>query len=201
MNEITVDLNSTSPSPQSSTSTGTSTRWLSPVEALGRFAPKERLQLEAEGEKEQIARFGFRVGELGMLIGHNIGSEVVPPSAIARIPNTPAWLTGVTNLRGNLVPVFDLALLFESEAEAGETSGAKRTKKMILVMGKGDRAAGLLIDGYPRSVKSAVPLTELPPLPEALAPHVAAAFLHEGAAWIEFRHEEFFDSLSRRMAA
>ncbi len=201
MNEITVNLNSTSPSPQSSTSTGSSTRQLSPVEALGRFAPEERLQLEAEGEKDQIARFGFRIGELGLLIGHDIGSEVVPPASIARIPNTPGWLIGVTNLRGNLVPVFDLALLFESEAEAGEASGALRAKKMILVMGKGERAAGLLIDGYPRSVKSAVPLTELPPLPEALAPHAGTGYLHEGMIWIEFRHEEFFETLARRMAA
>lgn len=184
-----------------STSTATSPRWLSPVEALGRFAPNERLQLEAEGEKEQIARFGFRVGGLGLLIGHNVGSEVVPPAAIARIPNTAGWLSGVTNLRGNLVPVFDLALLFESEAEAGEASGAQRAKKMILVIGNGERAAGLLIDGYPRAVGSASPLHELPPLPDALSPHAGAGYLHDGMAWIEFRHEEFFEALARRIAA
>jgi hypothetical protein len=46
-----------------------------------------------------------------------------------------------------------------------------------------------------------VPLAELPPLPEAPAPHAATAYLHEGAAWIEVRHEEFFDSLAPRMAA
>lgn len=187
--------------PYSPTDTTTATdRWLSPVEALGRFAPGERLQLEVQDEAHETTRFGFRVGALGLLIGERVACEVVPPASIARIPNTAAWLRGVTNLRGSLVPVFDLEVLFGSAPDAPDNAADARERKMILVMGRGERAAGLLIDGYPRAVRGATPLAELPPLPDALEAHVGAGYIHEGSAWIEFRHEAFLEALARRVA-
>ena len=184
-----------------STTTSITARWLSPVEALGRFSTRGRVQIEAEGESNEVKRYGFRIGELGLLIEPGVACEVVPPSAIARIPNTTDWLSGFTNLRGSLVPVFDLARLFGiGEGVAGD-SGRHREKKMVLVVGKGDRAAGLLIDGFPIPVSTATVLRELPPLPESLAPHVSSGHLHDGAAWIEFHHVEFFEALAQRIAA
>jgi purine-binding chemotaxis protein CheW len=44
----------------------------------------------------------------------NIGKvkEIVKYEAITTVPNTPAWIRGVTNLRGTVVPVVDLAVKF-----------------------------------------------------------------------------------------
>jgi purine-binding chemotaxis protein CheW len=44
----------------------------------------------------------------------NIGKvkEIVKYEAITTVPNTPAWVRGVTNLRGIVVPVVDLAVKF-----------------------------------------------------------------------------------------
>jgi len=44
----------------------------------------------------------------------NIGKvkEIVKYDAITVVPNTPAWVSGVTNLRGTVVPVVDLAVKF-----------------------------------------------------------------------------------------
>ncbi len=44
----------------------------------------------------------------------NIGKvkEIVKYEAITTVPNTPAWVRGVTNLRGTVVPVVDLAVKF-----------------------------------------------------------------------------------------
>lgn len=46
--------------------------------------------------------------------GVNIGKvkEIVKFEAITTVPNTPHWVRGVTNLRGNVVPVVDLAVKF-----------------------------------------------------------------------------------------
>jgi purine-binding chemotaxis protein CheW len=38
--------------------------------------------------------------------------EIVKYEAITTVPNTPAWIRGVTNLRGTVVPVVDLAVKF-----------------------------------------------------------------------------------------
>jgi purine-binding chemotaxis protein CheW len=38
--------------------------------------------------------------------------EIVEYEAVTTIPNTPAWISGVTNLRGKVIPVVDLAIKF-----------------------------------------------------------------------------------------
>ncbi|HWZ43325.1 MAG TPA: chemotaxis protein CheW [Candidatus Saccharimonadales bacterium] len=38
--------------------------------------------------------------------------EIVEYSAVTTVPNMPAWIRGVTNLRGSVVPVVDLAVKF-----------------------------------------------------------------------------------------
>ena len=38
--------------------------------------------------------------------------EIVEYSTITAVPNTPGWIRGVTNLRGSVVPVVDLAVKF-----------------------------------------------------------------------------------------
>jgi len=39
-------------------------------------------------------------------------SEIVEYEAVTMVPNTPIWIRGVTNLRGRVVPVVDLAVKF-----------------------------------------------------------------------------------------
>src|SRR5271156_3161301 len=39
-------------------------------------------------------------------------SEIVEYEAVTTVPNTPVWIRGVTNLRGKVVPVVDLAVKF-----------------------------------------------------------------------------------------
>lgn len=38
--------------------------------------------------------------------------EIVKYEAVTTVPNTPPWIKGVTNLRGSVVPVVDLAVKF-----------------------------------------------------------------------------------------
>jgi purine-binding chemotaxis protein CheW len=39
-------------------------------------------------------------------------TEIVEYETVTTVPNTPAWIRGVTNLRGRVVPVVDLAVKF-----------------------------------------------------------------------------------------
>ena len=39
-------------------------------------------------------------------------TEIVEYEAVTTVPNTPTWIRGVTNLRGRVVPVVDLAVKF-----------------------------------------------------------------------------------------
>lgn len=56
------------------------------------------------------------------------------------LPGVPDYVRGVTNLRGNVVPVVDLA------ARLGWPPGVPHARSCILVVGFGGRQAGFLVD-------------------------------------------------------
>jgi chemotaxis signal transduction protein len=164
---------------------------LAPSEALTRFAPPSGVLLgPVQVRDEQTARYGFRVSSLGLLIQPGTGSEVVDARAIAALPNAPRWLAGVMNLRGNPVPVFDLCSALEL-ARNGESQ-----KSMVLVLDKGEHAAGLLIDGLPRIVPQGRPIEPPGALPARLAPFTPQAVATSDAIWLEFDHVGFLTSLA-----
>jgi purine-binding chemotaxis protein CheW len=71
-------------------------------------------------------------------------SEIVEYEAVTTVPNTPIWIRGVTNLRGRVVPVVDLAVKFGMPA-----SGISRFSCIIIteVMFQGEPLTmGVLAD-------------------------------------------------------
>lgn len=164
--------------------------WLPPPAALERDAPPDGEVAPDHEEAGQQRRYGFRAGGLGLLIASDGDSEAISAPAITPIPNSVPWLRGMLNLRGALVPVFDLARVLGSSAPAG------RERPVVLVLGKGAQAVGMITDGYPRPLQALSRVAQRPELPAALEAHVAAAYTHDEDVWFEFDHEAFFLSLS-----
>ena len=165
--------------------------WLPPGAALAQFEPPEGMHLATDGEvrQEVRARYGFRVGELGLLIDPDAGSEVLAMPAVATMPGTPPGFLGLINLRGNLVPLYELRDLLGIGARQAD-AGA-----MVLVFGQGERAVGVVSEGYPSALFTLLPLSNLPPLPAALRSHVSAGYVQDGTVWLEFDHGTFFEEV------
>jgi twitching motility protein PilI len=165
--------------------------WLPPGAALAHFEPVEGARPAVPGRfrKEERARYGFRVGELGLLIDPDTGSEVLTVSSITPLPDTPPGFLGLINVRGNLVPLYELGTLL------GLGPRQPRTGTKALVFGKGEDAVGVAIDGYPLALTSLSQLQSLPSLPQALQAHVPAGYVQGEAVWLEFRHNSFFDEV------
>jgi twitching motility protein PilI len=167
---------------------------LKPMAALERTSPSRKFLDQGHGEVAE-QRYGFRIGDLGFLLGKRAQCEVVPVPKASRIPGTPDWVLGVMNLRGSLVPVFDLRRVFE-------LPNAERQKTAVgLVLDRGDRVIATIADDYPRALIALELLPEVPPLPAALRPHVSAAYRLGTETWLEFDHRPLFTALSQRMAA
>lgn len=165
-------------------------RLLKPSAALGRFNPaRGGVAISLKAAPRQRARYGFRVGDLGLLISPDTISEVVAQSTVYLIPQTPPWLAGLINLRGNLVPVFDLPLCLNLEASSQE-------KRYLLVLDTGDQAIGVFVEGMPQPADTSHVLERTPPLPEVLRPYVATVYRDGGMIWLEFDHRGFFESLA-----
>ncbi|MGC4000706.1 MAG: chemotaxis protein CheW [Anaeromyxobacter sp.] len=84
--------------------------------------------------------------------------EIRPLTAITPIPNTPAHIRGVINLRGIIVPVFDLRLRFN----LGRSSDSRFA--IILVVTIRERIVGLIADAVPKVLT--VRTEEIAPVPE-----------------------------------
>src|ERR1700742_1309970 len=82
----------------------------------------------------------FKLGEEVFAIDVSKVREVLEFTTITKIPRTPEFMSGVINLRGNVVPVVDLRLCFEmSKTE-------KTVNTCVVVM-------EMLVDGEPTIIR------------------------------------------------
>lgn len=162
-----------------------------PSEALNRFEPPEGFIPVATVTVTKSLRYGFHAAGLSFLIREAMHSEVLPMMPVATIPNGPGWLVGMINLHGTLVPVCGLGQVL------GHVGEATSAKPMILVLGKGNRAAGFVIDGYPCAVTQLRPASQVPDLPDLLSRHVTATFATDDEVWLEFDHAGFLEGANQ----
>ena len=171
---------------------------LPPSQALNRplyRTTNESAYLTLEDEVITTRRLGFRIGNLGLLIGEQATSELSEVLPICSIPFTKNWLLGLINLRGNLVPVFDLHELLKLESR-------QIKKTMLLILGQGEFAGAIVIDELPTHLTftDKEKLTNEPPLPAIIKSYALSGYEKEGMVWFNFDHLSFFKSLSTQLA-
>jgi twitching motility protein PilI len=155
--------------------------------------PAELAALGAQSAIEEspndIVRQAFRIGHMRLLAPFATASELVDLPNVYPLPRMPANLMGLVNLHGRIVPLFDLAPLFE-------TQHLPREKRMLLVIGHGDAAAGIAIDGLPRRMVFQPESQIVPPaLSAAAATAVVATYANGQDAWFEFNYAQLLDQL------
>ncbi|MBC7797580.1 MAG: chemotaxis protein CheW [Pyrinomonadaceae bacterium] len=69
--------------------------------------------------------------------------EIAHPLKVTPLPFVPSWLTGVTNLRGDILAVVDLRRLWNKESAM---QGANKTKMLVLRSRKENLMMGLVVD-------------------------------------------------------
>jgi len=176
--------------------TDTENNWLDPESALSRFKKPENLLIneQVDGEKSKINRYGFVIENMGFLISENTLSEIVRNKNICPLPNTKRWMKGLINIRGNLVPVYDLSLLL------GLTSGDSNYNN-ILVLGKGSHSVAIVIEGLPRpcNINDWSKMADFPCDISGLKDHVVEAYMSEDVVWMDFNQQSFFESIKRKV--
>ena len=152
------------------------------------------------GSEEQSAtdhrrRYGLTIGGQRFLLDLSDHVHVVDVPRAFRLPNTRRWFLGVVNLRGSLVPLFDLAACFElPEAPAD--------RRMMLVLGDGDDAAGTIIDGPPRHVLVGEnqETAQAPVLHPIASSHATTAYRLSDGIWVELDwHGLFVEARARSL--
>jgi chemotaxis signal transduction protein len=147
-----------------------------PLDTSSDAAPLEQ-PLESPLRSDITRRYGVMVGTTGVLVPEG-RSEVFADLKVEPLPMAPSALVGLTNIRGTLVPVFDLAKVFDDV----QVSGTDRA--FVLVIGQGNDRYGLVIQGYPHALKKLAAVS-MPVLSAALMPYATDAQEADGQIWIE----------------
>ena len=167
---------------------------LSPTVALTRYfvTPDQEHNLSGSAG---VQRYGFRIGACRLVHDLTLAVELIELPRCYDLPNSSAWFSGLVNLRGNLVPVFDLKSLLGISAPTGY-------RQMLLVIGSGERVAGLVIDGTPDHINLEADsrVDEPNHVPEILREHLQGAYDYGGEIWYEADYEGLFQSLAQRTA-
>ncbi len=144
---------------------------------------------EGAHETRKPIRYAYRIAGYGFLLGEGVLSEVVIAPTLSPVPRSPEWLLGLTNVRGTIVPVFDLWRFVRTQLP-------QRATGTVLVLDLDTAAVGLMIDELPKLVPfDSQPAHTLPAAP-ALQPFLGRGLQALGCEWWEFDHKRFLARLS-----
>lgn len=169
--------------------------WLAPSEALTRFRPPETGSDVVEPILPESTVIGFRIGTLGFLVAAGTHCQLLEQSRVNPLPNVQPWISGLLNLHGNLVPVFNLRAL------SGEQAIVLHEKRYLFTVGREEKTVALWIDGLPEILSDLPePLPNVPALAPMLWRYVTGGYLKSGRLWLNLPFEKLFKSLGSQHA-
>ncbi len=180
-----------------------------PSEALQQFTPPDVVSDDVKSIQLET-RYGVHMGELNMLIPEHGGSEVLLQPPVFNIPHTPSFFLGVCNIRGNIVPIYDLFLAYVLNRASEQTNDddqehqvpdrrSRSRQKRILILGSGEQSIGLAIELLPIVIpvtEETQRINELQPLPDRLMKFVLGGYVIDNRHWYEIDFLNLIKDLS-----
>ena len=146
---------------------------------------------------DRIRGYGMTVSGMPFILPVGMYCEFFENIVVTPLPNSPAYFCGLANIRGNVVPVYDLACYVNADAQQ-----ARRHYQSLKIvkLGKGDDAAAVVCEQAPRTfdLTLAVETTASNKLPACVHQWVARSLVVEGREWHELNYLSLFQSLAGR---
>lgn len=163
-----------------------------------------RARIAAQGQPDVVASgaewvgVAFRLGGEAFLIAREETREVLAyPAAVTRVPGARGWIRGLSNVRGQLLPVIDL----RSFLGAGATTVSRSSR--VLIANHREVPAGLVVDevmGFRRFYDSEFS-SDLPPTLLRCERYLAGAFRRGAEVWPVFSVRALLESPQFMQAA
>ena len=122
----------------------------------------ERLGFDRSDDNEDegmLQLVGFEIADEQFGVDILMVQEIIRSAKVTAVPNSPEFVEGVINLRGNIIPVVDLRkrLYLYNEESAN-------VRAWILILNISDRVVGFIVDQVTHVIK--VPEDKVQPPPE-----------------------------------
>ncbi len=124
-----------------------------------------------QDDKERLMQLvGFVIGKELFGVDILMVQEIIRETPITPIPNSPDFIEGVINLRGNIIPVIDLRKrlnLREGTAPPGQT--------WIMILNVNGRITGFIVDSVTQVLK--VPSNSIKPPPDIVVSGLQSQYI------------------------
>lgn len=155
---------------------------------------KDDFQLPKKSVDSSLAtRFHtFNVGKLNFLVSNKLSPEILEETKIYPLLLTPPWVFGTCNVRGDIIPVFDLKKVFDQEIDILNIS-----KPRVLVIHEQDYTIGLSLDELPIPIdlKNDEQIRNFSNLPSVITSFIKSAYKRGDEIWMEINFYSLFLSL------
>lgn len=95
---------------------------------------------QEEEVKTLWSGIGVRIGNYHFIVAMGYVREIMKLPGLSRVPGSKDWVLGIANVRGNLLPIFDLHRFL------GDVSTPLKRETRVLSISSGELSAGLLVD-------------------------------------------------------
>jgi twitching motility protein PilI len=112
--------------------------WLAHLERLC-LEHAHSLPQQQQNDDEWIG-IGFRLGGVQLVAPLGEVSEILTPPSLSHVPRTKAWVCGIANVRGNLMPIMDL------QGYLHDKPAILNRRSRILVVNHKGVYSGLVVD-------------------------------------------------------
>ncbi len=121
-------------------------------------------------EKEQLMQLvGFTIGKEQFGVNILLVQEIIRSAPITIVPNSPDFVEGVINLRGNIIPVIELRKrlnLFQESANEDT---------WILILDIGGKVTGFIVDSVSKVLK--IPENSIEPPPDLVVAGLESQYI------------------------
>lgn len=155
------------------------------------FSPDEMI-FPDESIDRPYTRYGYKIANINFLVPETTVSEVIQSPNIFYLPNSPSWIEGLINIRGNIIPVMNIGKLLKNYNNEESTS--------VLVLNKTDNnsAIAIMINDLPVSLEIGELKVTTNEKPEILQDYIKDGFNQNNIDWIEFDPQRLFKELANK---
>ncbi len=163
------------------------------IELMDNHAPlfsTDEIIFPDDNVERPYTRYGYKVSKMNFLVPEKTVSEVIQNPNIFFLPNSPAWIEGLINIRGNIIPVMNIDKLLKNLKSEKLTT--------VLVLNKSDKETtiAIMISDLPVSLELSDTKTKINDYPDVLHDFIDNGFNQNNTDWIEFNPQKLFKKMA-----
>lgn len=169
-----------------------STQFPSHLAELGKFTVElnERIEEAYSTFENKGQKFVFSTGTINLILNELQPAEIIPYPRVCKIPNTPQWFTGIINLRGSLIPVFDIEQLVVGQNDF--------KRDWLIIIGNEESYASLSIHTLPTLMNLTNQISQDDvAIPDLLRPYIREVYIEDEKIFIEPEYVSLLEGFSK----